>query len=129
RIARMPDLALIDEKGIDEHHAARADPFEHRRKQLPIEKVDAQHVVERSGVEARTIEIDLHEVDGSVPLADMPERGPRDVDRHHFVSPRGEEQRVSAGTGGEIERASRPEELDMVDEKRGGLGVRARPTL
>jgi len=127
RTARVSDFPLVDEEGIDEQSAARADPFEQRCKQSSVEKVDAHHVVEGSGAEARTIEIDLDDVDGPVPRPDSAERSRRNVGRQHAVSARGEKQRVPTGARGEIERASGPEKLGVVDEKRGGLGVDARP--
>lgn len=118
----MPDVALIDEERIDEQHSARTEPFEHGRQQLPVEKIDAYDVVERSDSEARTIEIDLHQIHGSTLQPDLLEASTGNVRCNHLVAKLREEQSISAGARRYVECSPGTEKRRILGQKRSGDG-------
>src|SRR5262249_12629811 len=116
-LSRMADVALFDQERVPEQPAAGTQPAGDLGEEPPVEEAHHDDVGGRARTEARRIEVHLDAGDPGGNRPHVRETGPRHVDGDHRVAAGGEERRVAPRARGEVEGASRDQQVRVLDEE------------
>src|SRR5262245_30727946 len=110
-LARMADGALLDQERVPEQSAAGTQPAGNLGEEPAVEEAHHDDVRGRAGAEAGRVEVHLDAGDPGGSRPHVRETGPRHVDGNHHVAAGGEERGVAPRARGEVEGASRDQQV------------------